>query len=434
MHDTQSHAPAASEQLRRVVGAPGYALLALNGVIGAGIFGLPAVAAQRVGDFSPWLFLLCALIIMTVVLGFARAASLVSATGGPIVYVARAHGAFAGFQVGWLLYISRLVAMAANTVLLVTYAAWFLPALESGLPRQLAIALVIAALTGLNIVGVRAGMGVVYLLSVFKVLPLLFFAGLGLAHAEPGLLGGATLPPLPTLGETLLLLIYAFVGFENAVIPAGEGRRPARDIPVAIIATVVLISLLYFLIQWVALSLLPELSASSQPLVDAASVMWGTTGATVMAVAAVASIAGNCSASVLGAPRLSYALSLEKGLPAWFGRVHPRFHTPANSIAFYGAGAILLAVTGSFVTLAVVSTLVRLVTYAAVLLSLPRLRAEAGEEAGGLPLPGGWFIPALGLLLCLALLSQASATAWGMALALAAIGTALYLFTSRRRA
>jgi len=432
---TEQVPPAVSERegLRRVVGRTGFALLALNGVIGAGIFGLPAVAAARVGDFSPWLFLICALMIMTVVLAFARAASLVSSTGGPIVYVTRAYGSFAGFQVGWLLYISRLVAMAANTVLLVTYAAWFLPVLEGGWPRQLVIAVLIAAFTGVNVVGVRSGMFVMYALSLLKVLPLLLFALLGLLHVQPGPLIQAALPPLPTTGETLLLLIYAYVGFENAVIPAGEGRRPDRDIPVAIVSTVLSISVLYFLIQWVCVSVFPGLATSERPLVDVAALLFGAVGGAVMALAAVCSIAGNCAASVLGAPRLSYALALEKGLPAWFSQVSQRFQTPANSIAFYGVAAIALAVTGSFVALAVVSTLARLATYAAVIVSLPRLKGEAGGSEAGITLPGGPAIPVMGLLLCLFLISQASVEAWLMALSLAAVGSVFYLVCHRRR-
>ncbi len=420
------------EQLRRVVGKLGFGLLALNGVIGAGIFGLPAVAAARVGNFSPWLFLICAVLFMAVVLAFARAASLVRSTGGPIVYVTRAYGAFAGFQVGWLLYVSRLVAMAANTVLLVTYAAWFWPALEGGPARQLVTAAVIILLTVLNVVGVRSGMLAIYALSVLKVLPLCGFALLGLWHVSPELLLVEQAPPVLTVGETLLLLIYAFVGFENAVIPAGEGRAPDRDIPAAIIATVLAISVLYFLVQWVSLSLLPELAASERPLVDAAVVLWGGIGGTIMALAAVCSIAGNCSASVLGAPRLSYALALSGGLPAWFGRVSARYQTPVNSIAFYGVVATLLAVTGSFVALAVISTLARLLTYAAVILSLPRL-AAANPERAGLRLPGGPAIPAVALALCLLLVTQASLQSWLMAGLFAAIGSGLYALSRGQR-
>ena len=168
--------------LDREISRLGFAAIALNGVIGAGIFALPAVAAARSGNFSPWLFLFCAVLIMSVVLCFSRAASFVSDTGGPIQYAGQAFGPFAGFQTGWLTYIGRLAALGANIKLMVIYAGWFWAPLASGLVHQLTVVLIFAILAASNVVGVRKSMAVVYLFSAMKLAPLLLLVVLGISH------------------------------------------------------------------------------------------------------------------------------------------------------------------------------------------------------------------------------------------------------------
>jgi amino acid transporter len=414
------------EALKREIGRLGYSAITLNGVIGAGIFGLPAIAAARTGAFSPWMFPLCGALILTVVLSFARASSFFRNTGGPIVYASHAFGPFIGFQTGWILYLSRVAAMAANTNLLVTYAGWHWPILNSGWARALGIIAVLVGLTALNAIGVRRGTITVYVLTLLKMLPLFLLVLLGLPHLGSELLISAELPSPGILGETILILLYAFVGFEGAVVPAGEGRNPRRDIPRALTSTVVMIALLYFLIQAVSYAVTPGLANSETPLADAAQILMGTTGAALLTLGAVFSISGNISASVLSAPRMTYALARDGFMPAWFSRVSPRFHTPSNSVLFYGAMSLVLALSGTFIWLAVMSTLVRLLAYGLCIASLPRLEKVVGEHEGQYRLPGGWLIPVIALLLCLWLITQASMTAWLTVLVFIALGSALY--------
>jgi amino acid transporter len=224
--------------LNREIGQLGFAAIALNGVIGAGIFALPAVAAAKSGTFSPWLFLICAILIMTVVLSFARAASFFRDTGGPIQYAGMAFGPFAGFQTGWLVYIGRLSAIGANISLLVTYAGWFWEPLGSGLGHKLGVAFTFILLAVFNVIGVRQSMTVVFVFSALKLIPLFLLILLGLPHIQADIFLQADLPVSSTLGETILILLYAFVGFESAVVPAGEARNPRKDIPRAITFTV----------------------------------------------------------------------------------------------------------------------------------------------------------------------------------------------------
>ena len=206
-------------------------------------------------------------------------------------------------------------------------------------------------------------MTTVYVLTFLKMLPLLLLVLLGLPHLEPEVLISAELPSPGTLGETILILLYALVGFEGAVVPAGEGHNPRRDIPRALTSTVVTIALLYFLIQAISFAVTPDLASSETPLADAAQVLMGTTGAALLTLGAVFSISGNISASILSGPRMTYALARDGVLPAWFSHVSPRFHTPSNSVLFYGAISLVLALSGTFIWLAVMSTLVRLLAY-----------------------------------------------------------------------
>ncbi len=302
--------------LERGIGRLGFSAIALNGVIGAGIFALPAVAAARSGNFSPWLFLFCAVLIMTVVLCFSRASSFFEDTGGPIQYADKAFGSFAGFQAGWLTYVSRLASLAANTKLMIIYAGWFWAPLESGWVHQLAVVLMFSMLALTNIIGVRKSMLLVYVFTVLKLAPLILLVVLGLSHIEPELLLQSGLPAFDSFGETMLLLLYAFVGFESAVVTAGEARNPRRDIAYALPLTVLSITVLYFLIQWVSISTLPELASSKTPLADVAVVVMGPLGAVLLTFGAVFSIGGNCSVSMMTAPRMTYAMAKMGTLPA----------------------------------------------------------------------------------------------------------------------
>jgi len=419
--------------LNREIGPVGFAAIALNGVIGAGIFALPAVAAAKSGDFSPWLFLVCAVLIMTVVLSFARAASFFRDTGGPIQYASMAFGSFVGFQTGWLVYIGRLAAIGANISLMVTYAGWFWAPLASGMGHKLAVTVTFILLAIFNIIGVRQSMNVVFLFSALKLIPLTLLILLGLGHVQPDILLNSHLPISGSLGETILVLLYAFVGFESAVVPAGEARNPRKDIPRAITFTVLTITVVYFLIQLISVSVLPELASSKTPLADVAVVLMGTTGAALLTFGAVFSIGGNCSASMLSAPRMTYALSKMRSLPAWFGKIHPLTRTPLNSILFYALIGLVLALSGSFVWLAVVSTLARLLSYILGVAALPVLEKRIEKTEGQFRLRGGYLVPVVALLLCLWLITFASLTTWLTTAAFFTLGSLLYLASTGRR-
>lgn len=419
--------------LRREINQLGFSALSLNGVIGAGIFALPAVAAAATGLFSPWMFVLCGALIMTVVLSFARVASFFAHTGGPLAYVGHAFGPFAGFQVGWLFILSRVAATAANTNLLATYMGWFWEPVASGLARQIFITVVVLALVLVNVIGVRRGVLAILVLTLLKLIPLSLLVLVGLSHLDPGVFSSAGLPVFNGLGDTMLVLLYAYVGFEGAVVPAGEARNPRHDIPRALVASVIAIAVLYFLIQWVVISVDPAIGGSETPLIDVAEILMGPAGAVLMAAGAVFSILGNVTSMMLSAPRMVYAMGLSQMLPAWFQVVHPRFGTPANSILFVGALGLGLSLSGTFVWLAAMSTVVRLMVYVACIAALPRLHPAPAEGAKPFALPGGYLIPLVAVLLCLWLTTFASGQSWLTTGIFSALGTVFYILTRRSR-
>nr|WP_269450367.1 APC family permease [Sphingomonas sp. CCH5-D11] len=419
--------------LRREIGRIGVATIAMNGVVGSGIFALPAVAIAQAGYFSPWLFILCGVLILTVALSLARAASFFDTTGGPIVYTTHAFGRFVGFQTGLLIYVSRVAAIAASANLIVSYAVPFWAPLSSGFPRTIAISSYIALATVLNAAGVRAGMTAVYAISILKLVPLLLLILVGLPEVEWGLVTSADgLEPEP-LGRTMLVLLYAFIGFEFSLINAGETRNARSEIPRALVTTVVAIAICYALIQLVAVSVGPDLGNSDRPLVDLASRLMGPLGALALGLGVIFSIGGGSLTSLLTAPRLTFALSRDGTLPAWFGVVNDRTNVPVNSILFCGAFSMVLALGQHFIWLATLSTFVRLLTYALCIASLPFIERSVPEQAGQFRLPGRLLIPIAAFVFTLWLLGQSTGQHLLIAGLIVALGAIIFWFCTRSR-
>lgn len=423
----------AAEPLRRQLGARGIWALAVNGLIGAGIFGAPGMVAAQAGSYSPYVFVLCGLLLTPVALCFAEAASGFATTGGPVRYTETAFGPFVGFQTGWTFYIARVSASAANVSLLLDTLAWFWPGANTGSLRTALLALVLGALTLVNLVGTRHAMRAVDALTLLKFLPLLALVAFGLPHLDAGVL----LPPGPSpsgvqLASAVMLSVYAFVGWESAMVPAGESRDPARDMPRGLMWALATATALYVALQAVCVAALPDLATTAErPLVVLGSVLFGPAGAALLTLGVIASVGGNVASATLSTPRLTYAMARAGVLPRFFGGVHATWRTPSASILIYGGLSFALAATGTFVELATVSILTRLLMYLAVIASVPRLRARPAEVPGRLILPGGVAFPVIAGLVCLGLASQVGwATVWRTVLYVGA-GTLLY-FLSRR--
>ena len=407
---------AGDEPLRRDIGFAGSAFLSFNGVVGAGIFALPGTLHERFGAFSPWLFPLFGLLVLIVALPFARAAGHHRMSGGPVVYAA-VFGPAASFQAGWLYYVARTTALAANTTVLVAYLASWWPALAGGIGRGAAILAVTFAIVAVNVAGVRKAVRLLDALTLLKAAPLLFVAVLGLILFGGNLEAPAGPPPLSELEAAALLILYAFVGFENNVVPAGETQDPRRTIPRALVTTIVGTAALYFLVQLAYVAAMEPGEGGDAPMVAFGDALLGPAGALLLTAAAIFSLLGNISGGLTATPRTTYAMGRDGLLPGWFGRVSARFATPANSIACMGGLIALLALTGSFVWLAVVSTLARMFVYALSIASLPK------HERPGV---GLWLLMAAGIALCLWAAAQSTWPSWRMLLILVGAGTILY--------
>jgi amino acid transporter len=430
------HVPS-EEPLLRQLTVFGIWVIAVNGLIGAGIFGTPAEVARLMGGYGPLLFLGCGILMMAVILSFAEVASYFRNTGGPILYTRTVYGRFAGFQAGWAFYIARITAFAANTNLLVSTMGYFWEDASVGFTRILMLAIICALLAWVNVVGTKRAINAMSWLTVLKFIPLFLLVGVGLwtaAGASSGWMPAEmTLPGYTDIGTATLLVIYAFVGWEAAVIPAGETRNPARDIPRALIAAMLTVTVLYIAIQYVSTLVMPDLAESSRPLVEVAAVLMGPAGAVLLTLGVIVSVGGNIAGTYFTTPRLSYAMAREGTLPAWFGKIHPEYRTPANSILFFTVVCFLLAVYGSFVWLAALSALVRILIYVASISTIPVLRKRNAGRTDVFRLPGGLTIPALAIIICMWLMSSVSFTSVAVTLGFLAVGTVLYASVGRDR-
>ncbi len=401
-------AKSAHAGLIRSMGRLDLVAVTINAVIGAGIFGLPAKIFGLIGDFSVIAFLVCAVFASLIVLCFAELGSRFSETGGPYLYAREAFGPLIGFEAGWLMWLARVSAFAANGNLLVGYAAYFWPRIASGAGRTVFLSMVVVSLMAINIVGVRNAARVSNLFTAGKLIPIALFIAAGLWFADWGHFTFAATPGYGPFSTSVLLLVYAFTGFEMAVVPSGEIRDPQRTIPIALLSAMALIALVYLLIQIVCIATLPELAGSQRPLADAANRFLGHTGAAIISAGIVISIAGNLHITLLSAARIPFAMGERGELPQLLGTTHPRFQTPHLAILFTGAVMLVLALSGTFIYALTISTLARIMIYMTTCAALPVLRRKAGRPRASFEVPGGVAIAVLAILLATWLLSNST--------------------------
>lgn len=423
------------EKLPRNLGLWGIWMLVVNGLIGAGIFGLPSGAARLAGEYSVWIYAFCALLMLPVILCFAELGSYFRGTGGPIKYGKMAFGSFIGFQGGWLYYLARLISFAANTVLLTDSIAYFLPIAAEGYGRIISLAITVGALTLINVLGSVESIRSMTLFTIIKFSVLIGLVFVGFVVLGPDVIPNfnSPLPSSTNLGAAALLLIYAFVGFEGAVVPAGEAKRPQRDMPLGLLLGLGIVVVLYMLIQLVSQAAVPDLAASKTPLLDAASALLGSTGAVLLMIGVATSVLANLIGSMFSATRITYGLAIEKSLPKWFGEVHSNYLTPANSVLFFGVVAFILAAMGSFTFLAAMTVLSRLFLFIMSCVAIPVLRPKFKNQKGFV-IKGGLLVPILGVLACLWLMLQVSWTSVWLTGILILIGTILYWFGRQQKA
>lgn len=411
----------------RNLGLLGTALLPLNGMIGAGIFALPALLYVAVGPFAPWMMALGGVLFLPLIVVFAALARQFDHSGGPALYGATAFGPFVGFQAGWTRYAATVSSIAANAHVVVTYAATLWPVLDGPVARPLTVALFQLFFVIVNLTGMNRAIGALGSMTIIKLAPLAALIGAGFAHGSSSGLG-LVLPQFSDTEQVVLLTYYAFMGFENATMPAGEMKRPRRDIPLALIGTLALTTLLYMLVIWSYIAIVPDPAAGGEMALSlAAKEAFGQVGAVAIVVAAAFSVGGNTLNSMVNIPRMTYGMAEMKMLPGWFQHVSPRFLTPDFSIVFLGVASILLSLTGGFVLLATAGTLSRLATYLICSAAVPALRIRGGRAGGADISVFELAMTAVAFVSSIWIATHADTRAWLTLAAIVVVGTGLYL-------
>ena len=409
----------------------------INSMIGAGIFVLPAKAYGLIGAYSLIAFVICAFVVVLIILCFAEVSSRFTETGGPYRYAREAFGPAVGFQVGWMNWIARISAYATNCNLLVVYLSFFWPASGSGYLRAIVITAITLSLTAINYIGVRNAAITSNFFTIAKLLPLLLFITTGLFFLTPDNFTLGDYPEYGSFSTAVLLLIYAFTGFENAGVPAGEIVNPRRNMPIAILVAIAIVAVVYILIQVVSIGTLPNLGGTERPLADAASRFLGPIGASIIAAGAITSVIGNLNVAILSTPRILFAMSIHHELPKALAAVHQRFRTPYVAIVTTAALMLALTLSSTLIYALTVSTIARLLAYGATCAALPTLRRKKDAPQALLTIPAGNIISVVAILLSLWLLSNSTITEARDSAVAAVVGLVIYVayrLTASKRA
>lgn len=395
--------------LVRVIGRWSLTALMVNSIIGAGIFGLPAVLAARMGGLSPLSCLLAGLGILIIAACIAEVSSQFDETGGLYLYARHAFGVFPSLLVGWLTLLTRIVAPAAGANLFCTYAAQFFPVLAGRKAVIIVLVLLIGQLAFFNYIGVKTGKNVSNFFTAVKVGFLFFFivSGLLVWIFRPAMRVPLSFDPVPARSwfESILLLVYAYGGFEGALFVGGETKNPRADTPIALLRALAAVCVIYTAVQFVVVSLLPSAGASARPLADAAQRFLGSGGATLIGLAALVSTYGYLSAVLLQSPRIIFAMAERGDLPRFFDAVHPRFRTPYVSIVLFALLLFGFAALGNFRWNAMLSAVSRLAVFGLMALAVPVLRRK-NPSAATFRLPAPYLFAGAGIFLAILLMTQ----------------------------
>ncbi|HET9467967.1 MAG TPA: APC family permease [Vicinamibacterales bacterium] len=397
--------------LRRELGKWDLTAIGINQVIGSAIFLLPSQVAAQVGSWSPIAFLAIGFASLLVALCFAEVGSRFEGTGGPYLYTRAAFGRFVGFEVGWMQWVTRVTSQAAIANAVALALGFYWPAITSAAGRAATIAVITLTLGWINLRGIRLSAFVVNGFTIAKLVPLALFIVVGLWFIEGDRLVPSGSLSLTEISTAALLLIFAFGGYDVIGVPAGEAANPRRHLPFAFIVTILCVTAIMTLAQIVALGTLPNLPLSKTPLADASMLFVGAAGALIISAGSVISMTGNNLGAVLTGSRMLFALAENGELPRFFVKIHPRYRTPSNAIVFTTLVALGLALSGSFVLLAVASAVARLVAYTGACAATLRLRSArfAGTvQPATFVIPLGPVVPVLAIAVSLLILAGAT--------------------------
>lgn len=405
-------------------------LLVINSIIGAGIFGLPSKIFGLSGIYSLLAFVVCAAVIMVFILCFAEVASQFDKTGGPYIYILTAFGRFPAFIMGWLLILSRIFNYATLINLLVIYLSYFSETFNQPVARACCIVVISAVLGYINHIGVKNSTRVSTIITVAKLLPLTAFIIIGLFSIDRGLLSHSKAFELSSFTTSILLLVFAFGGFESILVNSGEIEKPNKNIPFALITAAIFVAIYYCLIQLVSIGTLPGLAVSEKPLAEAADNFIGH-GGSIMAIGALVSITGTLNVLMLSGSRLPFALSIEKQLPPFLSYVHPKYRTPTRSLLVMFFIVAVVSVAWSFFAALAIASIVRILVYLMVCAALIKLRRKNKTPGTYFKIRYGYFFAIAGIILSIWLLTASKRNEIIAVLVCIIIGIILYMSVNR---
>ncbi len=408
-------------------------LLFINGVIGAGIFGLPSQVFKQAGVYSIAALLICTLAVFIIVLCFAEVSSRFEKTGGPYLYAFSAFGPLPAFLTGWLLLLSRFITYAALINLLVTYLSVFSPWFQLPSSRIIIILAITILLAFVNHIGVKNSTKANNFFTIAKLLPMLLFVGIGLFFFLPENFEVKQVPDFSAFSSTVLLWVFAFGGFESVIVNSGEFKNPRQHLPFALLIATICIATIYLLIQITSIGTLSSLANSQKPIADAAGLFLGKTGVTIIGLGALFSITGTLNAIMLVGSRLPFAFSEEKQFPKIFSFIHPKHKTPTWSLLLFASITILISIAYSFLYAATISAIIRLLVYGIVCFSLLMLRKKNVEQTNYFKLPFGNIFAALGIVITIWLLSSAKLNELRDVAIATSVGFLIFLIVSLRK-
>ncbi len=391
-----------NEGLKRDIGLWGLVSNSINIIIGAGIYILPVVVADKLGTFSYWAYLICGFLMILIMLCFAEVGTIITRTGGAYSYIETAFGRYAGFlTTNIFVFGAAIMANAAVANGLVDTLAYFIPVFELQLPRIAFFLFMFSGLAFFNIIGVRQAIIIVKLNTIAKLVPLLMIALFGWFFFISPENSSVIAVSSGNIGEISLILLFAFVGAETALNVSGEIKNPENTIPRGIMLSMFIVVVLYILIQVTVQGILGSSITDFRdaPLAEVGRRMFGQAGATIVLFGALFSMFGNISGMVLNMPRILFAAARDKVLqPQVLANIHPVFKTPYISIIVYAALGFIFSSVGEFKQLAMISSASYLLIYLGVILAMTRFRMRKSYEKLSYRVPGGYIIPLISML------------------------------------
>jgi amino acid transporter len=424
-----------STALIRTIGRWSLTALVINSIIGSGIFGLPSVVSGRIGKMAPIAYFVAGAGMAVIAGCLAEVASQFRETGGPYLYARETLGRFWGIQIAWMMWLSRIAAASGTANLFTTYMGQVFPRATEPTYRLVILSALVGVLAVVNYIGVKSGARASDFFTALKLLLLATFIGAGLWWIAVH--GAVTPAPLTHSVESrdwleaVLVLVYAYGGFEAVLLASGEMRDPRHDVPIALMIGIASVAVIYTLVQSVVSGTLIDPAATQRPLADSAAAVLGSRAAAAIAIGALLSIYGYLSANMLHTPRLTFALAERGDIPAIFARIHPRFRTPDVSIGLYTIFLLAFTLVGNFRWNITLSAIVRLFTYGSIAIALLILR-KRNPGADAFRLPGGPILAVLAILFCVVLLVRAPLSNSTVVLATAAAAALNWVLVRNR--